>query len=69
MNAIIFLCGNNESGKTTTLDNLFSTQEKGKIGQTSFFQKTLSDKKIFVVGTDSPQEKHEIKFLYTFLYH
>jgi hypothetical protein len=62
MNGIIFLCGGDKTGKTSTLTNFFTPEERSKIGKTNFFQKTIGNKKICVVGTDSPQENHKIKF-------
>jgi hypothetical protein len=62
VNAIIFLCGGNETGKTTTLKNLFQDGERSKRDHLSFFYKNLDKTRIYVVGTDSPQENKKSKF-------
>lgn len=46
MNGIIFLCGNNESGKTTTIKKFFEkTHFKSKRNGSTFFEDTINDKK------------------------
>jgi hypothetical protein len=62
MKAIVFLCGGNETGKTTTLKNLFKDEKCSKYEHWSFFHKKLGDIRIYVVGTDSPQENRKIEF-------
>lgn len=56
MNAIVILCGSNNSGKTSTIKGFFGGKYSLTESRAHFYERILDGKKVFAVNAGSPQE-------------
>jgi hypothetical protein len=56
MNAIVILCGSNDSGKTSTIDGFFRGKYTLTKSRSHFYERMLDGKRVFAVNSGSPQE-------------